>query len=358
MMHNIQRTTFKVSDFINWYKYGSLVLSPKFQRRSVWNNGAKSFLIDTIVKGLPIPVLILRDVKTNIQSFDAKKEVVDGQQRLRTIISYVAHELIPDEESFTVKTIHNKLIGGKQFTKIDDSIKQRILDYEFFVHVLSSNVSDREILEIFSRMNSTGIKLNEQELRNAEFYGEFKTVVYNTALEYYDFWINSGILTEAKISRMMEVEIMNDLFTITMSGIIDRSPASITKYYSDFEENDSMTNKQEILSRVKYCLNILSDNLSQDIKQTIFRKNQLFYSLFAVIYDLTYGINSKLSKATANKISIDKLKMLLPKLSEKLANNQNIPDKVFISLTKGTNRKNARILLFNFLKKEIQNGIK
>ena len=58
---NIQRTQFKVSDFVNWYRSNELELSPIFQRRSVWPTGAKSFLIDTVMRGLPIPAVILQE---------------------------------------------------------------------------------------------------------------------------------------------------------------------------------------------------------------------------------------------------------------------------------------------------------
>jgi len=46
----IQKTFFKIADFISWQKNGQLKLSPEFQRRAVWKPGAKSYLIDTIVK--------------------------------------------------------------------------------------------------------------------------------------------------------------------------------------------------------------------------------------------------------------------------------------------------------------------
>jgi len=52
--HQVSKTNYKVSDFISWAKASTLILSPSFQRRSVWPAGAKSYLIDTIVRGLPI----------------------------------------------------------------------------------------------------------------------------------------------------------------------------------------------------------------------------------------------------------------------------------------------------------------
>lgn len=355
MISHIQRTTFKVSDFINWQKYKSLVLSPKFQRRSVWNPGAKSYLIDTILNGLPIPVIILRDIKTDLNSFDSKKEVVDGQQRLRTIICYVAPSLIPEEDTFKVKAIHNSLAGGKTFDQLSNDLKQTILDYEFFVHVLPANTSDREILEIFSRMNSTGFKLNSQELRNAEYYGEFKTLAYNTSLELYDFWINAGILTNAKISRMQEVEVMNDLFTIVMSGLIDRSPKIIDGYYEKYDAE--FLDKDEIVNRIKSTIHVIDSLVGKELKKLAFNKPQLFYALFAVIYDIRYGLKSSLKKTAPKKINTDLLKNNIIRMSRQIDQNR-IPDKVFISLTKGTNRLNARKNVFDFLKKGLLNGHK
>ena len=51
----ITKTVYKISDFLAWQKAQLLILSPYFQRRSVWSLGAKSYLLDTVVRGLPIP---------------------------------------------------------------------------------------------------------------------------------------------------------------------------------------------------------------------------------------------------------------------------------------------------------------
>ena len=84
----INKTVFKVSDFLSWQKAGNLDLTPPFQRRSVWKKGAKSYLIDTIIRGLPIPIIFIRDKQSDEFSLEPLREVVDGQQRLRTLISF------------------------------------------------------------------------------------------------------------------------------------------------------------------------------------------------------------------------------------------------------------------------------
>ena len=68
---SLKKTFFTVSNFISWQKAKSLVLTPKFQRRSVWKIGAKSFLIDTIVRNFPIPIIFLRDRRTDSNTLES-----------------------------------------------------------------------------------------------------------------------------------------------------------------------------------------------------------------------------------------------------------------------------------------------
>ena len=183
----ISKVQFKVSDFITMKKANGLDLSPSFQRRPVWKKGAKSYLIDTIIKGLPIPIIFIRERKVDLKTLESKREVVDGQQRLRTIFSFINPSLIdnynPSKDDFKINKTHNKALANLSFNDLSEDYRQNILDYEFSVHVLPSSVDDRDVLQIFARMNSTGVKLNSQELRNAEYYGEFKTSVYAQAFK-------------------------------------------------------------------------------------------------------------------------------------------------------------------------------
>lgn len=132
---NIKRTLYSVSDFISWQKNNTLILSPSFQRRAVWNKTSKSFLLDTIIRGLPTPIIIIRDMKTDIEKLESSREVVDGQQRLRTIMSFINKNLIEnfedDRDDFTIKKIHNNKLSNKKYSELNQEIQQRILDYEF-----------------------------------------------------------------------------------------------------------------------------------------------------------------------------------------------------------------------------------
>ena len=108
---NSQVAPFKVSDFLSWQRSGSLMLSPAFQRNPTWDAGRKSFLIDTIIRGFPMPIIFLRKRKSNTKTFEPLREVVDGQQRLRTVIAFVAPNLLSDRsagDDFAISKSHNQ----------------------------------------------------------------------------------------------------------------------------------------------------------------------------------------------------------------------------------------------------------
>jgi uncharacterized protein with ParB-like and HNH nuclease domain len=79
--------TLSINDFREWYEASVLVLAPKFQRRSVWPDKARSYLIDTVLRDLPMPKLFMRQEIDD--SGRTIREIVDGQQRIRTVLAYI-----------------------------------------------------------------------------------------------------------------------------------------------------------------------------------------------------------------------------------------------------------------------------
>src|SRR6266581_4083440 len=92
---DIKHQQFKVSDFLSWQREGSLVLSPNFQRRPVWKPTAKSYLLDTVARGLPVPIIFIRE-RINLTTQTTIREIVDGQQRLRTLFTFIDSRSLPD----------------------------------------------------------------------------------------------------------------------------------------------------------------------------------------------------------------------------------------------------------------------
>lgn len=352
-LFDVTRTLYKVSDFLTWQKNGTLVLSPSFQRRSVWKKGAKSYLIDTVVKGLPIPILFIRERRTDLSSYEPVREIVDGQQRIRTLISYISSDILKDlndsRDIFSVMKSHNKELAGKKFEDLSDDIKARILDYQFSVHVLPPGIDDREVLQIFARMNSTGIKLNSQELRNAEYFGEFKTSMYETAFKHLNRWRNWKIFTEDNISRMAEVELTSEFAIYTIKGSLGKKQASIDKMYEEYDEKFSKRKMFE--RRFDKVMDAIEDEFDTDLQFMSFSKKTLFFALFVTFYELMFGTDSKLQHASSKPISKGKISFLKQLSDNMEKKSSSLPSEVIDATIKQTTNAASRRTLIDYFKK-------
>ncbi len=347
----IQKTFYKVADFISWQKKGGLVLSPHFQRRSVWNKGAKSYLIDTVYKGLPVPIIFLRDMGIDKTTYEPIREVVDGQQRLRTLISYIAPELLEDfdpvQDEFLVRRTHNKDLAETKFSLLDEEIQDKIRNYEFNVHILSSNVDDRDIIQIFRRMNSTNYALKKQELLNSQYFGEFKTSQYDLAAEQLTQWRDWQTFNETDISRMAEVELTSEL-TISMieKKVMGKSTSKIEECYKKFDE--IYTNRKIAEDRYRKTMDFITENFPGNLNDFIFYQKRVFYTFFMVIYDSLYGVSSGVDKKiTPRKVSSTWIQALKQK-SDRIK-NRTAPDTVLEATDRRTTNPKERDILFKYL---------
>ena len=210
----MKKTTAKIvtiSDLIQWHSKGELQLSPKYQRNSVWNETAKAYLIDTIVRGLPIPPIFLRQT-VDVSTKTTYREIVDGQQRVRAIIDYII------SESFAIKKSHNKGLGGKKYSDLDHDVQEQILEYEVLAEVVTEK-DESIVYDMFARLNSNNIVLHKQEVRNSKYWGEFKVLVYRLSSKYREFFLDYSILSDNDCARMRDAELINSMNFFGSSGL-------------------------------------------------------------------------------------------------------------------------------------------
>lgn len=294
------KTVFTVGQFLDWQKQGTLDLSPIFQRRQVWKRPAKSQLIDSIFRGYPLPIVLLRQVQ-DMKKLSMKMEVVDGQQRLRTLLAYIDSSCLPDfEESrdtVVVQRTHNKEFSGKPFLRLPTDIKQQLLTYEISTHVFPPTTGDQLVYRIFARLNSTGLSLNEQEIRNSEYHGAFKTLVYELAFENLDYWRKWQVFSNDAISRMQEAEAVSEYILAMLNGVTSKSQKRISDIYAAYEEE--FPHSESIQQRFNNTVSAIHDSVGDLISQSAFNRAALFYSLFAALYHHRYGLGSPLTRTRA-----------------------------------------------------------
>ena len=344
------RTQFRVSDFVAWQRNGALELNPNFQRRPVWKPGAKSFLIDTILRGLPVPIIFLRDMRSDLKTLKPKRDVVDGQQRIRTLLSFIDPSLladfVPARDEFAILKAHNEELGGKSFDQLPREYKQQILDYQFSVHSFAADTDDRDILQIFARMNATGVKLNAQELRNAEFFDQFKTRIYELATEQLNRWRDWKIFSPDQIARMDEVELTSEFMLLIMSGILERKSATITDYYRAFDK--TFDESKEVANRFRATFDTIEAILPRDVITKFFSRRAVFYALFATIYGLQFGLRKPSTLQGRQPLQRERPNPIRPGMAEQFKQaalsikDKTAPQLVLESLRGGVNHTPQR----------------
>ena len=324
---DLRKGQFTVADFLSWQRDGALDLSPPFQRRSVWKPDARSYFIDTVVRGLPAPIIYLRQ-RVDLDTQKSIREVVDGQQRLRTVLSFVdpwcLKDLDPNRDQFVVKEVHNEEIAGQPFAKLSKHYRSRILEYEFSTHVLPISVEDREVLEIFARLNATGVKLNHQELRNAQYYGRFKSAMYQLALQQFDRWREWKVFTDDQISRMKEVEMTSDLVMNLINGLTGKTQKRLDNIYKTFDVE--FPDQRHVYRRFEQVMDEIDRILGGVISNTVYTSEVYFFSLFVFFYERLYGLGSALSKQRAKQLPISIREKLLD--VSRQFQNQQVPNDV------------------------------
>ncbi len=351
---NTLKTTYKVTDFIGWQRDKTLKLNPDFQRRSVWKLGAKSYLIDTIIRGFPIPMIFLRDKKSDVNTLAPLRDVVDGQQRLRTVIAFVAPNLLDDFDSgrdaFTINKSHNEEFQGMSFKDLPNNVQSQILDYQFTVNVFPSDTDDREVKQVFARMNSSGYKLNAQELRNAEFFGAFKTRAEALATEQLNRWRAWRVFSSDELARMNEVELSSEFIILMLNGVSEKSDKVISGYYKEYDPE--FAEGAEVARRFR-CVFEAIDEYFSDVVARLFRKRTLFYALFASIYHLQFGFGSDLTVKRAKPNAIPpKAVRAVHRAAETIVAGE-APDKVKDATTRRTTHVKERKELVNYLLRNI-----
>lgn len=271
--------TFTVSDLYNWYREGGLFLQPKFQRRKVWKAIARSYLIDTIVRGLPMPKIYYR-MQVDPQSVKSIREVVDGQQRLDAIFSYI-------DGKFAVSRTHSSIASGKRFPKLPESVQSTILSYDISTDLLIG-ADDVQVLQIFTRINSYSLTLNAQEKRNARYFGRFKDLVYRLGTGHLEFWSGHKILTNQRIARMGEAELTSELLVGLLDGLQDKK-SSLDKYYKSYQ--DHFPQEDDVARKFQLVICWIDANLMSHLTGTIFQRPANFYSLFMAVSDAMFGIS-------------------------------------------------------------------
>jgi len=354
-MKNFDTRVYSISDFLEWGKNDLLKLNPDFQRRAVWSETAKSYLIDTILRGKPMPKII---ISQEIQDARNIRVVVDGQQRLRAILGFINGD-------FKISRAHNKEFAGYTFERLPSDYQKSYLQYELGVDVIF-DLDYEDVLDIFQRINSYTVTLNNQEKINAKYLGYFKQYVFEYGRKYVRYFIDGGIMTKAQVTRMAEAELSANLFVALIGGI--QTNKNNEQYYKKFD--DEIGDLEGIAKHFDEIMSYLGAIYSPDqLIETNWSRIHLFYTLFTSIGHCLFGLVGPNPdfRVSINRSAIGKLRVQFDEISSKYddvaghLDDENYPAeyKHFIDLSRRrTTDTSARIERTNFVCEKLVHALR
>jgi len=197
------------------------IITTEFQRGWVWKPAQASKLVESFLAGLPVPPIFL------YREESGKELVIDGQQRLRTIVGFFEGKL-PDGSPFYLRGVSPQW-NGKDYENLNASDKNRFKQAILRVIIVEQiDPGDTSSLyEVFSRLNTGGTALSPQEVRNATYHGPFNDMLRD--VNKHASWRNIFGTKEAD-PRMRDVELIVRFLALTDSAY--KKP--MKQFISDF----------------------------------------------------------------------------------------------------------------------------
>lgn len=270
-------TTQDISWFLDQYDRDQLDLEPPYQRRSVWSPRDKKFFVDTILNNYPAPPVFLH--KTMDDEGHATYHVVDGKQRLQTIIEFTKDRVrIPDDFA-------DRNLQKKRWRDLSRETRERFWNYELIVEMIP-NVHEAQIRSTFDRINRNSRRLTPQELRHAKYEGWFIQFVESEAEK--SEWKECGVVTTARIKRMLDVQFISELCSVILKGrILGFDQDALDDIYAEYEDisessgfivDDFVNHVERIKRGIAYMIDSRSGLLES------LRAQSNFYSLWSYLH--------------------------------------------------------------------------
>ncbi len=281
----VSLTTKDVATLLQLEKSDQLKLQPEFQREGIWPKAAKSYFIDSILNGRPIPPIYMQRT-TAVQTGRTEFAVIDGQQRIRAVKEFL-------DDGFALTELGDKSVAtafkGKTFSALPLEMQQRLWNFDFVVQELSG-YSEADIRDIFARINKYVVRLSKQELRHAQKQGKFKDFVERIAK--WPFWRQRAVFTNAQLSRMRATEFAAELTILLIEGGPQHQKIAIDLYYHRYTERFSEGSAIE--ARLRAYIDWI-DKALPDLRLHRYRRSNDLYALIGAL-DIASKKGSLLSR--------------------------------------------------------------
>lgn len=243
------------------WKDGDLDIQPDFQRGFVWDITKASLLIESILLDIPLPVIYLSQEK------DGREYVIDGQQRLTSFFSFFDGKLpdpqLPFGKDFRLTNLNVFTeLGGKYFKDLPKELQKKIRYYKIRTITFRKESEQDLKFEVFERLNTGSVSLNDQELRNCIYRGKYNDLLWELS-EDKVFRELLGIKKPEK--RMKDVELVLRFAAFYHGTYINYKPPIKKFLNNDMEKYRFITEKDalDLRNAFKNTISIIKSLLGQ-----------------------------------------------------------------------------------------------
>lgn len=353
---NIINTNFTIAELCDQFARKDLDINRNYQRSdAVWPDNARSFLIETIILGYPVPKITIRQ-RTDVKQLRTFKEIVDGQQRTKAIYDFYKGDLTLS------RTLETPELQGRKFESLDEQQQQLFVSYSLGADLLVG-ANEEEVREVFRRMNSYTVPLNPEEQRHATYQGPFKWFIYDLARTAENIFSHVGTFKEKDFVRMQDAKLLTEICYSLLYGIETIQKKHLDKVY---KANDkSFGNGEHLKTPIIKALELINE--IPEITQSPLAKSYNFYSLVLAFIQACHPfatLEKSLNVAARELASTQIIAQNLSQLSEVLqlnADDPNLKDHplrpFFEACASRTNVKEQREIRFKYFYCAITNQI-
>lgn len=191
-------------------------LTPEYQRRRVWDDTRKSKLIESFIINVPVPPIFLYETDY------AEYELMDGLQRVSTILSFLNNDF--ELSGLEIWSDLNGLKFCNLPSEIQRGITRRYLSATILLKETAKSKEEEQRMKqfVFERLNTGGLELSPQEIRNALYPSLFNDLLNRLSSNqtFKELW---GFITDDDYKRMQDSELILRFFSYVSAIKLDKS---------------------------------------------------------------------------------------------------------------------------------------
>jgi len=263
-------STLSINSIYLAFTEGKVDLRPPFQRNLIWNIEQQSLLVDSVLRGLPVPEVY---VQVSISDDgDEQTIVVDGQQRIAALLTYLGGE-------YSLKDSNEELSAewrGLHFAELSNDLKLRFRSFELVVRKLPA-MSDDALRKIFSRLNKTVEALEPQELRHAAYTSPF--IQYIEVLSARPAFAQVGVFSPLDYRRRRNDEFLAEVAFAVGAKAFPNKKEDLDALFFTFDRQGMPVGYLEDLERRMGRVVRFLEFAAPELRKSRFRNKSDFYSL-------------------------------------------------------------------------------